>query len=174
MRAWQDQGFRPFRLAVNVSGHQFMNGSMSETVVRILEETGLSAAYLELELTESILMQKDRRTTSDLEKLHEGGVGLALDDFGTGYSSLSYLRQYPFDRVKIDRSFVAEIETNPDDARLVAAIIAMAHRLGLQVVAEGVETLAQARFLRQRGCDELQGFLFGKPVPHEEFVRFLD
>lgn len=174
MRAWQDQGFRPFRLAVNVSGHQFMNGSMSETVHRILKETGLSATYLELELTESILMQKDQRTTTELRNLHNGGVGLALDDFGTGYSSLSYLREYPFDRVKIDRSFVAEIETNPDDARLVAAIIAMAHRLGLRVVAEGVETLEQAEFLRQRGCDELQGYLFSKPVPPEEFVHFLE
>ncbi|MFQ5458043.1 MAG: EAL domain-containing protein, partial [Myxococcota bacterium] len=107
-------------------------------------------------------------------RLHDMGIGLALDDFGTGFSSLAYLRQFPFDRVKIDRSFVAEIDVIPDDARLVAAIIAMAHRLGLQTVAEGVETLAQAEFLRLEGCNELQGYLFSPPVPPEKFVRFLE
>ena len=118
-------------------------------------------------------MQDDALTIQTLRELKEMGVGLALDDFGTGYSSLSYLRRFTIDRVKIDRSFVSELPGNPSDAALTSAIIAMAHGLRLEVVAEGVETEAQARFLELRGCDELQGYLFGRPCPAEEFVDFL-
>jgi EAL domain-containing protein (putative c-di-GMP-specific phosphodiesterase class I) len=142
-------------------------------VARVLEETGLSPAQLELELTESAILEDEDVTIRALAELHEMGVGLVLDDFGTGYSSLSSLRRFPIERVKIDRSFVSDITADPDDAALTVAILSMAHSLGLRVVAEGVETLEQAEFLRARGCHELQGFLFSKPVPAVEFVRFL-
>jgi diguanylate cyclase (GGDEF)-like protein len=173
-RAWQAAGFRPVRLAVNLSGHQLRQPTFSGTVARNLQETGLSPAHLELEITESAIMQDDDVTITSLRKLDEMGIGLALDDFGTGYSSLSLLRHFPIGRVKIDRSFVREISTNSDDAALTAAIIAMAHSLHLRVVAEGVETPEQAFFLGERGCDELQGFLFSPGIPADEFVRFLE
>ncbi len=173
-RAWQAAGFRPIRLAVNLSGRQIKPQTLVETVVATLEETGLSPAQLELEITESTLMSDDDVTIETLRELHDLGVGLALDDFGTGYSALSYLRRFPLDRVKIDRSFVREIATNPDDRAIAAAVIAMAHSLNLGVVAEGVETREQAEFLRECGCDELQGFLFSPAVPAEAFTRFLE
>jgi EAL domain-containing protein (putative c-di-GMP-specific phosphodiesterase class I) len=135
-----------------------------------LEETGVSPESVELEITESTIMQDDALTEQTLGQLHAMGIGLALDDFGTGYSSLSYLRRFTIDRVKIDGSFVRELPENADDAELTSAIIAMAHGLRLSVVAEGVETARQALFLRQRGCDEVQGYLFGRPVPADDFV----
>jgi diguanylate cyclase (GGDEF)-like protein len=173
-RAWQTAGFRPIRLSVNLSGHQIRQPNLIETVAQCLADSGLDAGWLELEITESTIMQDDEVTTTTFRKLHEMGIGLALDDFGTGYSSLSYLRRFPLDRVKIDRSFVREVTTSSDDAALAAAIIAMVHSLGLGVVAEGVETLEQAEFLRERSCDELQGFLFSPAVPPDDFTRFLD
>ncbi len=171
---WQNDGFREIRMAVNVSTHQLRHAGWSETVAQILEETGLSPAYLELEMTESAILQNDDATIEALRALDDMGVSMALDDFGTGYSSLSYLRRFPFDRLKIDRSFVCDIINNPDDAALTTAILAMAQSLQLRVVAEGVETQEQAEFLRDRGCDELQGFLFSRAVPASDFVRFLD
>jgi diguanylate cyclase (GGDEF)-like protein len=173
-RVWQNDGFRAIRIAVNVSAHQLRQPGWPETVARILRETGLSPAHLELEMTETAILQHDDATTTALRELDDMGVGLALDDFGTGYSSLSYLRRFPFDRVKIDRSFVGDITANPEDAVLTAAILAMAQSLDLQVVAEGVETLQQAEFLRERDCDELQGYLLSRPVPPQEFARFLE
>ena len=173
-RVWQNEGFREIRIAVNVSPHQLRQPGWPETVARVLRETGLSPVHLELEMTETAILQHDDATTAALRELDDMGVGLALDDFGTGYSSLSYLRRYPFDRVKIDRSFVGDITADPHDAALTAAILAMAQSLDLQVVAEGVETLEQAEFLRERGCDELQGYLFSRPLPAEEFTRFLE
>ena len=131
---------------------------------------GVDPNQVELELTESTIMQDDALTVHTLREIREMGIGLALDDFGTGYSSLSYLRRFTIDRVKIDRSFVSELPGNPDDAALSSAIIAMAHGLRLQVVAEGVETSSQALFLRTRGCDEVQGYLFGRPTPADDFV----
>jgi EAL domain-containing protein (putative c-di-GMP-specific phosphodiesterase class I) len=145
-----------------------------DTVAGALKESGLSPAHLELEITESAILKDDAATLATLRKLGDLGVAIALDDFGTGYSSLSYLRRFPFDRVKIDRSFIAEITTSPSARALTTAIIAMAHSLGLQVVAEGVETEAQAEHLTSRSCDELQGFLFSLPVTAEEFVRFME
>ncbi|UCE86697.1 MAG: EAL domain-containing protein [Deltaproteobacteria bacterium] len=171
---WQSAGFRPIRLSVNLSGHQLRHRDLVDSVARGLRDSGLSPDWLELEITESTIMQNDDMTKSTFYALHDMGIGLALDDFGTGYSSLSYLRRFPLDRVKIDRSFVREITTNTDDAALAGAIIAMVHSLGLRVVAEGVETSEQAAFLRERGCDELQGFLFSPAVPADEFARFLD
>ncbi len=173
-RAWQEAGYRPIRLSVNLSSLQFRQPALVETVARALEESGLSPAHLELEVTESAILEDDAATLATLRKLGDLGVGIALDDFGTGYSSLSYLRRFPFDRVKIARSFVAEITTSPSARALTTAIITMAHSLGLQVVAEGVETEAQAEHLIARRCDELQGFLFSLPVTAEEFVRFLE
>jgi diguanylate cyclase (GGDEF)-like protein len=173
-RVWQDDGFRAIRIAVNVSAHQLRQVGWPETVARILRETGLSPAHLELEMTETAILQYDDATTAALHELDAMGVGLALDDFGTGYSSLSYLRRFPFDRVKIDRSFVGDITADPGDALLTTAILAMAQTLELRVVAEGVETLQQADFLREHDCDELQGYLFSRPVPSEQFTRFLE
>jgi diguanylate cyclase (GGDEF)-like protein len=173
-RAWHDEGFQDIRMAVNVSSHQFRQTGWSETVAEILREAGLSPAQLELEMTETAIMQNDDATMAALSELSDMGVGLALDDFGTGYSSLSYLRRFPIDRVKIDRSFVGDITSDPEDAAITAAILAMAQSLQLLVVAEGVETVEQADFLRERGCDELQGYLFSRPVPAADFVRFLE
>jgi predicted signal transduction protein with EAL and GGDEF domain len=172
-RRWRDEGQSVIRIGVNVSGKQIREPGMVEMVREALQATGVSPTQIELELTESTIMQDDALTIQTLRALKEMGVGLALDDFGTGYSSLSYLRRFTIDRVKIDRSFVAELPGNASDAALTSAIIAMAHGLRLEVVAEGVETEAQARFLELRGCDELQGYLFGRPCPAEEFVDFL-
>ncbi len=173
-RAWQSEGFRPLRMGVNVSGHQFHRRTLLEVTSGILKETGLSPAYLEMEITERTLLKNDDATRSELMRLHEMGIGLALDDFGTGQSSLSSLKRFPFDHVKIDYSLVREITTNHDRASLTAAIIAMAHKLSLKVVAEGVETVEQARFLRKHGCDEFQGYLSSPAVSAEEFSRFLE
>ncbi|MCA9504031.1 MAG: EAL domain-containing protein [Spirochaetaceae bacterium] len=172
-RRWRDETGSSIRIGVNVSGHQIREPGMVDMVRQALEESGVSPGQVELEITESTIMQDDALTVRTLRELKEMGVGLALDDFGTGYSSLSYLRRFTIDRVKIDRSFVNELPENADDAALTAAIIAMCHGLRLKVVAEGVETTRQALFLRQRGCDELQGYLFGRPAPPEEFVDLL-
>ncbi len=172
-RRWQDQGFEPIRIAVNISGHQIRQEDFVELVATVLRETGLSASDLELEITESTIMQEDEATDRTFIKLNELGVSIALDDFGTGYSSLSYLRRFPIHRLKIDRSFVARIPNDPGDMAVTAAIVAMAHHLLLPVVGEGVETLEQAQSLMKIGCDELQGYLFSRPIPASEFERFL-
>jgi diguanylate cyclase (GGDEF)-like protein len=173
VRSWQDEGYEPIRIAVNVSTHQLRQPSWLQLVARILAETGVSAHHLELELTESAILAHEDATIRALAELHDMGVGLVLDDFGTGYSSLSSLRRFPIERVKIDRSFVGDITDDPDDAALTTAILSMAQGLQLRVVAEGVETREQADFLRERGCHELQGFLFSPPVTAAEFARFL-
>ncbi|MBK7950152.1 MAG: EAL domain-containing protein [Deltaproteobacteria bacterium] len=172
-RRWRDECRATIRIGVNVSGKQIREPGMVEMVRQALEQTGVSPTQVELEITESTIMQDDALTTQTLRELKEMGVGLALDDFGTGYSSLSYLRRFTIDRVKIDRTFVAELPGNASDGALTSAIIAMAHGLQLDVVAEGVETEAQARFLELRGCDELQGYLYGRPCAPEEFVDWL-
>jgi len=173
-RAWEHQGYRPIRIAVNLSGRQIRQDGLVRTVHEALAESGLSPAQLELEITESTIMQNDDVTNSTLRELTDMGIGLALDDFGTGYSSLSYLRRFELDRVKIDRSFVGEIPGNVDDAALTAAIIALAHSLRISVVAEGVETMQQVEYLRDHDCDELQGYFFSQPVAASDFARFLD
>ena len=167
---WKRELGRSIRIGVNVSGHQIREPGMLEMVRSAIDETGVDPHQVELELTESTIMQDDALTVHTLGEFREMGIGLALDDFGTGYSSLSYLRRFTIDRVKIDRSFVSELPDNPDDAALTSAILAMAHGLRLQVVAEGVETARQALFLRARGCDEVQGYLFGRPVPPDDFL----
>jgi len=173
-QSWQEAGFEPLRMAVNVSGIQFRHGNFPNTVARALEESGLSPAHLEIEITESTIMENDAATIDALQSLDEMGVRLALDDFGTGYSSLSYLRRFPISRLKIDRSFVSELPGNRDDAALTAAIVTMAHSLRLGVVAEGVETLEQAEHLQNLGCDDLQGHLFSAAVPASDFASLLE
>ena len=173
-RAWRDAGFREIRIAVNVSAHQLRQEEWVEKVAETLQETGFSADRLELELTESATMEDNDATLGTLKALRDMGVGIALDDFGTGHSSLSYLKRFPIGRLKIDRSFVSQMTKSREEAAITEAILAMAKSLGLGVVAEGVETVEQAEFLRERGCPELQGYLISRPVAAADFTRFLE
>jgi len=166
---WLAAGIGIVPIAVNLSSVQFETGDLVQTVGKALAAHGLASKWLVLELTESAVMNDSDRAAVTLQTLRKLGVGLALDDFGTGYSSLAHLKRFPFDSVKIDRSFVTDVTRNPNDAAIAGAIIAMAHGLKLKVVAEGIETQGQFNFLRTLGCDEMQGFLFGAAVPSEEF-----
>jgi diguanylate cyclase (GGDEF)-like protein/PAS domain S-box-containing protein len=171
-KAWQDEGLPPIGVSVNVSARQFrQQENLVQTVAEVLRDTGLEARYLELELTESMVMHDAPQLVAMLDQLKDLGVQIAVDDFGTGYSSLSYLKRFPVDRLKIDRSFVEHIASDPDDATIVRTIIALGHNLGLKVVAEGVETDEQLRFLRSNLCDEAQGFLMGRPVSSRHLRR---
>jgi diguanylate cyclase (GGDEF)-like protein len=170
-RRWQDQGLRPIRMAVNLSTVQFRDPDLHETVMRTLRTTGLAPEYLELELTESVLLHKADSTIATLNHLKAMGVHLAIDDFGTGYSSLSYLKRFPIHSLKIDQSFIREVMTNPDDAAITTSIILMGRSLKLKVVAEGVESPMQLAFLRVLECDEAQGYLFSRPVPADEVAK---
>jgi diguanylate cyclase (GGDEF)-like protein/PAS domain S-box-containing protein len=172
-RDWLDKGMRFSTVAVNVSAMEFRDDNFLEGLFKILRETGLDPKYLELELTESVLMKRADSTASILQTLRERGVKIAIDDFGTGYSSLSYLRKFPVDSLKIDQSFVRQISTVGDDTTIVTAVIGMARSLKLRVVAEGVETLKELEFLRTRQCDEAQGFYFSRPLPPEHFAELL-
>ena len=173
-RAWQDRGFHPIRVAVNISSRQLRQHTLEALIQEILSESGLSPEWLELEITESTLVESDKHTLATLTELSKLGISLAVDDFGTGYSALNYLRKFRFDRVKLDRSFVEEVATNSDAAAIATAIIAMARGLNLMSLAEGVETEEQVTFLREQGCDEIQGFLLGRPLPAGEFEKFLE
>ncbi len=172
-RAWQDKGFACMRVGVNISARQFQQQHLAETVMRILEETDLGPECLELELTESSIMSNAEATIVVLTKLQTKGIAISVDDFGTGFSSLSYLKRLPIDSLKVDQSFVRDLATDPDDAALVMAIVSLAHTLRLRVVAEGVETAEQLRFLRLLRCDEIQGYLISKPLPVEGIERLL-
>lgn len=172
-KSWQLEGLPRVRVAVNLSFRQFNQVDLSERLVRILDESGLDPSYLELELTESILVQNVEVTIAKLNELKSMGVQISLDDFGTGYSSLSYLQQFPFDLLKIDRCFVQDINTNATNAALTHAIIQMAHSLNLKVIAEGVETREELAVLYENKCDNIQGYLFSRPVKAEEFKRML-
>ncbi len=169
---WQRDG-QPFRIAVNISTRQFVGSSIVNAVEKALGNTGLDPTVLELELTEGLLLGEAPQTRRALERLKKLGVRLSLDDFGTGYSSLSYLRRYDFDTLKVDRSFIQDVETKPEATALVRAIIAMAHSLGMEVIGEGVETATQAEFLRQRGGHIAQGFYYSRPLPAEQFELWL-
>ena len=171
VRAWQATGLPALRLAVNLSARQLRQGEIVETVVAALAKTGLPAAQLELELTESMLMDGETHANT-LRRLSELGVQLAIDDFGTAYSSLSYLKRFNVDSLKIDRSFVRDTPDDPEDCAITTAVIALGRSLNLRVVAEGVETEAQMEFLRQRGCDEMQGYLLSRPLPPDAFVAW--
>jgi EAL domain-containing protein (putative c-di-GMP-specific phosphodiesterase class I) len=172
-KAWQLAGYPPLRVAVNLSARQFQQPDFYDQVGRILKETELEPRYLELELTESLLMADAKAAAQTLSALRDLGVGIAIDDFGTGYSSLSYLKAFPIDRIKIAQEFVLDIVRDPGDAAIVETIIAMAHGLGLDIVAEGVETADQLEFLRTRQCQVMQGYYFSRPVPAEIFIEFL-
>lgn len=171
--AWRDAGLAPMSVAVNLSARQFQQPYLSAMVIGILQETGLGPHQLELELTESSIMQNAESAVRALGELKKAGVKIAIDDFGTGYSSLGYLKRLPIDMLKVDKSFVRDMTTDPDDATLVTAIIKLAHNLRLKVVAEGVETEEQLRFLRRLGCDEWQGYLCSEPLPAEAFEELL-
>jgi diguanylate cyclase (GGDEF)-like protein/PAS domain S-box-containing protein len=162
--AWLAAGVPPLIISVNVSARQFHQKNLPEKIDEILRETGFPARLLEIELTESIIIQDVEETILKLDRLKEMGVRLSIDDFGTGYSSLSYLKRFPIDILKIDRSFVSGLTTDPDDATIVSTIIAMAHNLKMNVVAEGVETSRQLQFVDQQGCEEVQGFFFSQPI----------
>jgi EAL domain-containing protein (putative c-di-GMP-specific phosphodiesterase class I) len=172
-RAWQQQGLMPVPVAVNLSAIQFNRRNMADTISTILAKTGLEPRWLELEFTESAVMHDTREVGNIIGRLDDLGVQLALDDFGTGYSSLSYLRRFHLDKIKIDQSFVRDIDLDVDDAAIVAAIIGMARNLKVTVVAEGVESRAQCEFLREHGCDGMQGYLFSKPLSPDGFADLL-
>ena len=174
IRAWQDAGYDQLTVAVNLSAIQFRQTDLLEEILNTLEATGICAHQLELEITESTIMDDIDTASSTMRALHCSGIHISIDDFGTGYSSLSHLKRFPINTVKIDRSFIRDITTDSDDAAIVGAIISMAHNMGLKVIAEGVETQQQLDFLYSLQCDEVQGFLFSPPVPHHEARALLD
>jgi diguanylate cyclase (GGDEF)-like protein/PAS domain S-box-containing protein len=172
-RQWLDQGLPAIRLAVNVSPYQFSRCDMNALVKVVLNDTGFPAHSLELEITETALMDNREHALSILNNLHEQGIRLAIDDFGTGYSSLASLKYFPVDSLKIDKSFIDDIPALQDDMVITSTIIALAHHLGFNVLAEGVETQDQLTFLREHDCDSYQGYLYSKPVPASDFVKLL-
>lgn len=174
LRKWQSDGYLIERVAVNVSAHQFNSKGFTQEIRQILDESGLDPECLELELTESVLMSHAEESIRTLHALKAIGVRLAIDDFGTGFSSLSYLKRFPIDRLKIDKVFISNIETDRDNAAIAQAVIAMAESMALNVTAEGVETLDQLQFLRARCCGEVQGFLFSKAVPAQEVPALIE
>jgi EAL domain-containing protein (putative c-di-GMP-specific phosphodiesterase class I) len=161
-------------VSVNLSARQFRHEGLVRVVSRILEETGLDARHLEMELTESMVMHNAQAAIATLHGLKSLGVGLSVDDFGTGYSSLAYLKDLPIDTLKIDRSFVREIGAGANEGVIAQAILSLGHALHLKVIAEGVETDAQLRFLRRHGCHEVQGFFYGEPVPAAAYAALLE
>jgi diguanylate cyclase len=173
MRSWLDSGMSPVRIAVNLSAKQFHDADLALVVRSALEDAQLEPGFIELELTESALMNDPEQSAATLQSLSAMGVHISIDDFGTGYSSLSYLRRFPLDKLKIDRSFIRDLMTNADDVCIVRAIISLAHSLRLRVVAEGVETAQQLDFLRELGCDQYQGFFCSPAVPAEAFAALI-
>ncbi len=172
-RAWQEAGLPPITVAVNISARQFREKGLVNSVADILRETGLAPQFLELEVTEGVIMHDVQEVVVVLQKLKSMGVMLSIDDFGTGYSSLSYLKRFPVDRLKIDQSFIKDVTSDPENAAIAQAVITLGHSLNLKVTAEGVETREQLQFLRDHQCDEKQGYLFSKPLPVEEFGKLL-
>lgn len=170
---WNKQGIENIRVAVNISSRQFVGGNIVTIIERVLSDTGLEPHRLELEITEGLLLDNSAQTLRAMKRLKMLGVRLALDDFGTGYSSLSYLKRFPFDVLKIDQAFIRNIDRDPENAALASAIIAMAHSLGLDVVAEGIEALPQQLYLQHQGCDLLQGYLYSKPLSADQIPLWL-
>jgi EAL domain-containing protein (putative c-di-GMP-specific phosphodiesterase class I) len=169
---WHREGLTRAGVAVNISARQFQRG-LVELVSDVLAETGLEPSALELEITEGSAMHDVERTVRTLKDLKSLGVALAIDDFGTGFSSLSYLSRFPIDRLKIDQSFVSALGKDSSATAIASAVVTLGHSLGLRVIAEGVETQAQLNALRDLGCDEIQGYLFSKPLGYEEFIACL-
>lgn len=174
LKAWHDEKIRIPKVSVNLSARQFAEGDLSARIAAVIERTGLPPACLEVELTESILMHDVTSAMQTLHELKRLGLCIAVDDFGTGYSSLNYLKQFPIDVLKIDRSFVDGLPEGEQDAQIARAIIAMAHSLNMMVIAEGVESQAQLDFLREHGCDEVQGYLLGRPMQAQQFSARLN
>jgi len=172
-KAWQDAGFPPIRVAVNVSALQVLAGTLPAIAAEALRDSGLEPRYLELELTESVMIREVETTLNQVVQLKRLGVTISLDDFGTGYSSLGYLSRFPLDRLKIDQAFVRDITTEPRNAAIARATIALAQGLGMIVIAEGVESEGQLRYLHSIGCEEMQGYLFSRPVPPEELAAMV-
>ncbi|WP_246705589.1 putative bifunctional diguanylate cyclase/phosphodiesterase [Rhizobium sp. P40RR-XXII] len=172
-RVWQDKGLEPIRISVNVSARQFQEKRLVETVATALSESELDPTWLELEITETLIMKDLAGSVARMHELAKLGVKFAIDDFGTGYSSLSALKRFPLSRLKIDRSFITDIPRDTDDMAITSAIISLAQKLGLEVIAEGVETEEQARFLVDRGCNEIQGYFYSRPVDEERFKSML-
>lgn len=170
---WHQAGLPVNKVSVNLSARQFQQRDLVEMVARVLDEARLSPERLELEITETLAMQDVDYTIQKLSRLKDMGIEISIDDFGTGYSSLSYLKRFPIDTLKVDKSFVADVTTDPGNAAIVSAIIGLARNLGLKVVAEGVETEHQLEFLRSQDCDEMQGYLFSRPVPAEDCAALL-
>jgi EAL domain-containing protein (putative c-di-GMP-specific phosphodiesterase class I) len=174
VRRWHEVGHARLELAVNISARQFQERGFVPTVAASVEEAGIPPGLIELELTESVIMRDSPEVAQRLRELTALGIRLAVDDFGTGYSSFGYLRTFPIHALKIDRSFVRDIDRDPNSAALAEAIIAMASSLRLKVVAEGVETNAQLAQLRRFGCQEMQGYIFSKPLPPDELLALLE
>ncbi|MET3133075.1 diguanylate cyclase (GGDEF)-like protein/PAS domain S-box-containing protein [Oxalobacteraceae bacterium GrIS 1.11] len=172
-KAWQEAGLARLRVAVNLSARQFRDPALADEIVRVLATTGLEAQYLELELTESVMMHNVDEAVAALVHLKALGVALSIDDFGTGYSSLAYLKRFPLDYLKIDQSFIHDMLDDPSGAAIVRSVIALGHSLNFKVIAEGVETEAQLAYLRRYHCDEMQGYYFSRPLPVEQFGRLL-
>jgi diguanylate cyclase (GGDEF)-like protein len=172
-QTWQDQGLTPVRIAVNVSARQFRDRNFVDVVVNTLEESGLDPSWLDLEITESMLMHDIDAAVEKMTLLRTIGVGLSIDDFGTGYSSLSYLGHFPITTLKIDRAFITDVDTNPKTAEIARAIIGLSKGLNLEVVAEGCEVAEHVLFLKEHGCHTVQGFLYSRPVPALEFELML-
>jgi diguanylate cyclase (GGDEF)-like protein/PAS domain S-box-containing protein len=172
-KKWQDLGFPPIKVAVNVSGIQFKQKNIVQVIQKALSESRLDPQYLDLELTESSIMENTHTFMATMNAIKEIGVGLVIDDFGTGYSSLGYLKRFPVNKIKIDKSFIHDITTDEDDGAIVQAIIAMAQKLKLSVVAEGVETVDQVMYLQAHNCDEIQGYYFSPPVAPEKYEIIL-
>lgn len=174
VRGWQRRFAMDLQLAVNLSGRQFLHYNLMKSIEECVAKAAFTPSLLEFEITESVAMHNAEDSIGIMRQLKSRGISLALDDFGTGYSSLAYLKRFPIDKLKIDKTFVRDIPDDTNDLAIVTAIIAMAHALGLAVQAEGVETVAQAEFLRECGCEYAQGYLFGRPLPADELEPVLE
>lgn len=173
LKSWKDDGLGRFQLSINLSARQFQQENLADVVTQALRINELPAHYLELEVTETLLMHDPTAAAAILHRLKQVGVGISLDDFGTGYSSLNYLKRFPINTMKIDQSFVKDITKDADDAIIACSVISLAHSLNYKVIAEGVETEAQLAFLRRHGCDQMQGYYFSTPLPADEFVQLV-
>ncbi|HSE39418.1 MAG TPA: EAL domain-containing protein, partial [Acidobacteriota bacterium] len=172
-RIWQSKGFSNFRVSVNLSPRQFSQPRLSERLEQILSDAALPSQFLEIEVTESSIVKDSEATAKTLNQLKTMGVRISMDDFGTGYSSLTYFRQFPFDSVKIDQSFIRDVANNSKNAAITLSIIQMAHNLHLNVIAEGVESFTELFFLYLHQCQEMQGYIFSPPLPAKEFAKLL-
>ncbi len=172
-KIWQDAGLPPLRIGVNVSARQFQDENFLAPVSAALRDSGLEARWLELEITEGMVIDGSDEVVDKLQRLRDLGVTIAIDDFGTGYSSLAYLKRFPLQRLKIDQSFVRDLANDANDAAIAEAVIQLGHSLGFEVIAEGVESEDHVNFLRAKGCDELQGYLFSRPLPADDFALWI-